>query len=565
MTRIDRFQPSTAFVAPRTSMFSELLRRLEERHELTPVRRRDLASGLRRVAKALGSPPEVVPADPTWLRPRLERVAPASLGLSAKSWSNALSDVRAALVLFGCVRRRYNRKADLSPPWREQWDSVLTSGDRTLRPALSRFVYFLNSLDIPPENVSDEHVAAYRDALAADEIRKSPTEVYRNAILAWNLAGKRISGWPQQRLSLPSRTNRIKLPIDTFPASFRADLDRFIASLECPDPLDPDALMAPLRPETIRTYVRELVRFASALIHAGTAIGEIEDLAAVVAPDRAKRGLRWLLDRNGGKPSPAIAEIAALLKVVARRFVRVSHADQRDLDQLARRLARKKPQGMTAKNRERLRPLQDPQTLRRLLALPEQLFRRAQAMGDTQVAALQREDAIAIAILLTCPIRRHNLSKIHLERTLHRPGDGRVFLVCTADEVKNTQHIEFELPPETIRMIDHHVAARSPRLCPLATPWLFPRRDGSGPVHNDSLSKRIRTRIRREIGLTINPHLFRHLAAMLWLNAHPGAYEAARRLLGHSRLSSTLNQYTGLETATAARLFAEVIDARRVE
>jgi integrase len=154
---------------------------------------------------------------------------------------------------------------------------------------------------------------------------------------------------------------------------------------------------------------------------------------------------------------------------------------------------------------------------------------------------------------------------IHLERTLHRPGDGRVFLVCTAEEVKNSQHTEFELPTETIRMIDQHVATRSPRLCPPATPWLFPRRDGSGPVHSDSLSKRIRKRIRRETGLTINPHLFRHFAAMLLLDAHPGAYEAARRLLGHSRLSSTLNQYTGLETATAARLFAEVIDAARVK
>ena len=61
----------------------------------------------------------------------------------------------------------------------------------------------------------------------------------------------------------------------------------------------------------------------------------------------------------------------------------------------------------------------------------------------------------------------------------------------------------------------------------------------------------------------MNAHLFRHLAAMLFLDAHPGAYEATRRLLGHTQLSSTLNAYAGFEAGTATRLFAEVIDAAR--
>ena len=204
---------------------------------------------------------------------------------------------------------------------------------------------------------------------------------------------------------------------------------------------------------------------------------------------------------------------------------------------------------MTTKNRDRLRPLQDPKTLRRLLLLPERLFARAEHGGDTQAAVLEREDAVAIAILLTAPIRRKNLVSIHLDQNLHRPGDGSVYLVFTPEEVKNRQPIEFELPPAVVTMIDRLLATRSPRLCPPATPWLFPRRDGTGPMHEDGLSKRIRERIRREMGLAINPHLFRHLSAMLLLDANPGAYETVRHLLGHSQLSSTLNVYTGLEAA----------------
>ena len=61
----------------------------------------------------------------------------------------------------------------------------------------------------------------------------------------------------------------------------------------------------------------------------------------------------------------------------------------------------------------------------------------------------------------------------------------------------------------------------------------------------------------------MNVHLFRHLAAFNWLNAHPGHYEVARRLLGHAELSSTLNAYSGFEAGTATRLFSDLIEASR--
>ena len=125
------------------------------------------------------------------------------------------------------------------------------------------------------------------------------------------------------------------------------------------------------------------------------------------------------------------------------------------------------------------------------------------------------------------------------------------------------RHIEFELPTMVVGMIDLHLAKRSPLLCPASTPWLLPRRDGTAPINEDQLARKIRNRIQREIGLTINIHLFRHLAAMVWLKQYPGAYEAARRLLGHALSSTTINAYAGFEAAPVAQMFAEVIDAAR--
>ena len=109
-------------------------------------------------------------------------------------------------------------------------------------------------------------------------------------------------------------------------------------------------------------------------------------------------------------------------------------------------------------------------------------------------------------------------------------------------------------------MIDDHVRRFRPLLAPQGSTHLFPRRSSPGPIAPGHLCKKVAKVIRREIGIEINLHLFRHLAASIWLEANPGAYEALRRLLGHSELSSTLNAYAGFEAGTATRLFAELID-----
>lgn len=563
MSHVDLQTLDTAFVRAETPTFAALIAALAEAPGLSPTRRRDLASGLRRVAKALGRSPETTLADPKWLQPRLARVAPAAAGLSPKSWTNALSDARAAMAEFGVVATRARRMDDLSPAWRALWTTLLAAKDPTLQPALCRFVHFLNTLGVAPEAVAQVHADAYLEAVALNEISKSPKTAQRTAVDGWNLAVRRLPDWPRQTLALPDRTDRIALPLTAFPAGFAADVERYIAGLEHPDPLDPEAPTRPMKPTTIRQRRFQIIRFASALVHDGVPAGTIDGLAALVVPETAERGLRWMLARTGNRTTIGISDTASVLRSVAKRHLRVPADQQARIDRLASRLAVPTRKGMTVKNRERLRVLEDPATLRRLLLLPEQLFARADAAGDTHAAACDREIGVAIAILLVCPVRRGNLAETDIERNLQRPGDGRVFLVFEAGMVKNAQRIEFELPRQVVELIDTHLRRRSPRLCPPGTPWLFPKRDGSRSMDKTQLSQSIARTIRRRVGIAMNAHLFRHLAAMIWLNARPGEYEAARRLLGHSELSSTLNAYAGFEAGTATRLFAELIDAAR--
>lgn len=553
-----------AFVAADVPRFSDLIERLSEAEadDLNATRKRDLISGLRRVAGALNRRPEDVPCDTRWLQPRLAKISPAALRLSVKAWQNVTSDARGAMAWAGLVERRCNHRDDLAPEWHALWQEVLARKEKTISSSVRRFMHFLNRAGILPHDVCEEHAIAFRDALALNEISRSPETAYITAINGWNQASRTIPGWPQIILARPSRIRKIQPPAEDLPPSFVASLDGFIKNLQSPDPFAENGQKAPLSAATVKQYRTQLLRFAGELAASGVELAEISDLNVLTDPAMAERGLRHMLGKNDGQPRKGIFETAALLRNISKKLGACTDVQIRLAD-LATRLAPKKTSGMTAKNRSRLRALQDDRQQQALLHLPERLAKRALQNPRGVRNALLLGDALAIAILLTCPIRIKNLASIHLDHNLHRPGNGRAYLSFLEDETKTGRPIEFELPADTLKMLDQYLARRSPEICPGGTRWLFSRRDGAGPTGSSELAGRISRRIRSEIGLEVNVHLFRHFAVMLWLDANPGSYEAARRLLGHSEVSHTINMYSGLEGQASIRAFSELVTKKQ--
>ncbi|WP_306131502.1 hypothetical protein [Roseivivax marinus] len=546
------------FIPIGTPSFEDLIVRMTAQGELFPSRRRDMISGLRRVAEALGLPTTDVPADPGWLRPRIAKVSPVLMGVSEKTWQNIRSNAQSAMAECGIVAKRQRSIRDLGPDWHTLWRRVLDLKDPTLPQTLCRFVHYLNRVGTGPADVTLAHAEAFRDAVALNEISKDPERTFRAAVEGWNLAIARVPGWPAHRIELPSRRKVIALPRERFPETFIADLDMLMNRLARPDPLSDQGRASALRPETIRQYRRQVMRFASELVAAGQRTTDLTVVTDLLQPATAERGLRQMLARNEGEPSRNIAETAALLRNLAR-ILAVPPDDQNALRELARKLKMPRQVGMTKKNKARLRVLQEPAHKRRILTLPERVFDRAAGKSKPHTVALAREDALAVAILLHCPIRAKSLANLHLERHIQRPGDGRVFLVLEEADTKTKRSIEFQLHGDVVRLLDAHLATRVPYMCPAGTPYLFPQRSGERAIDPQALAGRISRRVWSETGLEMNAHLFRHFAVMNWLDAHPGEYEVAKRLLGHSALSHTINMYSGMEVTSAARAFSDLI------
>ena len=169
--------------------------------------------------------------------------------------------------------------------------------------------------------------------------------------------------------------------------------------------------------------------------------------------------------------------------------------------------------------------------------------------------------ALAVEILLMAPVRLKNLAGIHIERHIQRSRatGGEVHLVIPGEEVKNGEPLDYPLPKDTVWLLELYLKNFRPRLCSPTNPWLFPGRSEDAPKSGHTLSIQLKRFVFEGTGLEVNPHLFRHIAAKIYLDQNPGQYENVRRHLGHRSMETTIKAYAGMETAAASRHFDDTI------
>ena len=313
---------------------------------------------------------------------------------------------------------------------------------------------------------------------------------------------------------------------------------------------------------TLRDVRLRLFQMAAALVHSGRAPETIRSLADLVAPEALKTVLTFFWSRNGNRKTGQIHNVALAAIKIAKWWVK---APQEQIEALRdiRRQVDPKNSGMTERNRARLRQFDDPENLRRLIRLPDEILRslpRSRPPSFTE--AIRAQSALAVGILLVAPMRVKNLAALHARHLVQtRPGGAR-HLVIPANEVKNRTDLVFEVSIGLGELLDVYLARCRPSLVENANGFLFPARNGGAkaPKH---LAEQIQRAIAKETGVDLNAHAFRHLAAKLFLQEHPGEYETTRLILGHKDLNTTVRAYCGLEQADALRRLDALIDRHR--
>jgi integrase len=523
--------------------------------DLPRDRKLDMASAVRAIAKVLGVDLTDIPADPGLLRRRMDMISPEANGYSPRRWANIRALLGRALELARPLMpsRSY---APISPAW----EILLAGLGRSDQERMKPLARYFSEQGIEPDKVTLEFLFGYRDAILNDRLRAKPEKTWDHLLWLWNKCARNILGWPQVQISRESKRKIYVLQWSDFPASLKEEADRFIER-QAGNDLSDEGPSKPWRPSTCATRLRQLRMAASALVHQGVAPSEITTISALTTFDHYQKILRFFYDRHGQETSSQIANLAAFLKDTAKHWVKVDDNELARLKKLSARLAVAR-QGMTAKNRERLRPLDDPKMVDVFLDLPYRIRRELdKARGSARNRAIQAQLAAAILILQTAPIRLKNLTEIEIHKNLISRGD-RLYLVIEGSQVKNGELIDFELPENTIEMLAWYIREHRPLLMSQPTEALFPGKEGGHKTQN-LLGTQISKVIQRYTGMAFNPHLFRHAGGKMFLDINPGQYEVLRRVLGHRSLATTTSTYTGVETRSAGQHFASAIAQRR--
>ncbi len=543
--------------------FSDLLQLIEADMSLHPYKAANLKSSIRRYLRAVNWT-ETMEASFPRVRKALAGSLPATLDVSKGTWANTRSDLKFVLTRYGVPTRAPLRK-DLLPEWRQLRDMI--DKDPSLIRGLSNFIHWCSRQNISPWDVSEEVMARYLLDLRERSLKKGPESLHRRVCVLWNKASSIYDKWPGTPVPLPSYRKTISLPWEAFPISFMDDLDHYQAFMSGEDLLSTHAIDKPRRPATLNAHREAFRRMASAMVHSGFSIEKLTSLKQLVRENNLIAGLRAYEAHLGNLKCPSVSEMLGCLISLAANYLR---SDKQTLKMLrdirGRTVVRQR--GMTDKNMDRLRQFASPKNVGAFITIADTLLAERAKLKSSSKKALRTQTALMHEIMLIAPIRAKNLTTLHISNNFRRVGSGptlRVFMILPSDEVKNHRDMEFEFPKYLINLLDEYLNKYRGSLLPKGTDngWLFPGRDGQHK-NQVSIGDQLCKAMLRLTGIKINPHLYRHIAAYLYLEANPGDYETVRLLLGHTSSDTTVMFYAGFSDTNACRHYADMLSERRI-
>ncbi len=540
------------FLDGRPSSLAGIKALIENDSNLPATARRDLVSALNRIEALFGTPLPAIPATPAALREIFQGPVTPAIGVSKKTLANLRSNAIRAVRMFAPTPKPVTRRVPIDHAWRTLLERVPLA---QWRQGLYRLACFCSAMDIPPSAVSQEVLLGLFAALEAEEAVQRPKDIIKNTISNWNRCQREVEGWPPIRLGSPFKTKPYTLPLDSFPEGFRAEVRAYVDRVSNPDPFDETAPAKPLRQQTIDYRVFQLRQFATAVtLQAGLPRNRVTGFAVLADPENFKAALRFFLERSGRKTGN-IHNLGNALRRILCHHLALTDVDHDELRAICKRIDPRLPAHMNDRNRERLRQFDDKKNVAALLLLPEKLMARAQKMAPGIKAARLSERAVAISFLIHFGLRLLNLRTLRLDQNILWTGSGMRgtgHLVLPGDQMKTGRGLEFELARDLAELLHRHLTDFRPLIPGAESDWLFPGNDGQCRS-KQAMGDAITSTVRRETGLLMHPHLFRHLLAKLAIEQDPAAAVSASRVLGHSTMSTTFSHYLGTEGKAAAR------------
>jgi integrase len=550
MTTVTLLEPS----------LEDLIAAIEHAADLPEQSRRHWVCSARQIAKWLDRPAAVIPARFNAVEISLRQLHHARVGVTAKTFANHKSNIRAALRWFAKQHDLPRRGMRLSTDWAAFRDKI---DDRRLRDRLYSLMRYCAARSIGPGAADDLVLEEYWRYRAETTALKANNKARRLMARTWNMCAAAMADWPLQRLTEPPIKPKAGPEWDDFPGGLRREIEAYFAGLTKPHRGFNGRRQRPCQPATIRTRRAELMAVARMAVRLGVPIETLTSLAALLHPDVVERVIDAYWEKNGDEPKVFTIDLGWKLLRIARETGCLDQMALERLDDMRAALEHHRRFGLTPKNLQLIRQVLTEGIWSEVVSLPNVLMQQARAAKDhaPTKAAITAQLAVAIAILSFAPIRLRNLIGIELGENLIKPGGlhSPYWLVFEHYDVKNRVDLNFRFDQPLTDLIDEYIHDFRPAVLRGAnSSWLFPG-EGGQPKTANTFGIQITERIQKAVGLRITPHQFRHAAAAIYLKRHPGDYETVRRVLGHRNIQTTIAFYCGLQTVQATEQFGKII------
>jgi integrase len=536
----------------------DVLDRLETNQSLSETRKRDLRSACLAFGKLTGRAPAMVPLDLAAIRATLDAMVPAQAKVSPKRFANLRSDLGSAIEASGLRPMIKTAGVELSESWSRLFEG---NTKEWIRWGLSRFARWASLRQIVPMAVDAAVIGRFIADLETASLTRNIRDLHRGVINSWNgLVRLR----PDENLKLvefpTDKAEPGRVPWQDLLASFRADVDQHLIWGAVPDPLDDEARARALAPRTLGLRRDHIHSAVTAAVAAGVEVPQLIALASLVEVETFKKLMRQRWEQDGRKLTSYTDGVAGTLIAIAKEWVMVAPETMVSL-KAARRKLGSLPSGLTQKNKNFLRQFDDPRLLEAFMQLPDKLWRQARRdLATSRRPFIDLQSALAIDLSLHVPLRMENLSALNFEKNLHWPqGRGNpALMVFNGDETKNRVPLEYEIPTELAERLQIYRNEIAPAITGKRPDAVFVSWLGK-PRKQSAITVAIEKSVRRNLGVELTPHQFRHLAAKIILDENPGAFEMVRELLGHKNIRTTVNSYAGVDTRRAGRAHADLI------
>ena len=338
------------------------------------------------------------------LRQTLDALVAAEAKVSRKRWANLRSDLSAAITASGLIEMLKTADVELDEAWR----GLLHGRDEAIANGLSRFSRWATLRRIRPADVNNGVLERFFAELEATSLVRNLRGLRRSVAMNWNRLARASAGL--ELVEVPDhRPPSGRVVWDDLPGSFRKEVDRYLAWCRVPDPLDDRARARALAPETVRLRRDHIHLAVSAAYAAGAKIKKLTSLAQLVEPDTYKKLLKQRWEDAGGRFTDYTRDVATTLLVIAGEWVEVPEKQMAQLKELRSKLRGGKQRRFTEKNRALTLRFEDPRLTRRLMDLPEKLWRAARrALATSKLAFVELQTSLAIDIDLHVPMRIRN-------------------------------------------------------------------------------------------------------------------------------------------------------------